>query len=98
MQLTQFAVDICEGMKFLEMKNLVHRDLAARNVLLDDELTAKISDFGLAKDSNDCQYAENLLSKFPIKWTAPEALRYSVSVSFLLCLKYLGLYVLFNHF
>ncbi|CAG9536633.1 unnamed protein product [Cercopithifilaria johnstoni] len=77
MQLTQFAVDICEGMKFLEIKNMVHRDLAARNVLLDDKLTAKISDFGLAKDANECQYAESALSKFPIKWTAPEALRYS---------------------
>ncbi|KAL3998627.1 Protein tyrosine kinase family protein [Acanthocheilonema viteae] len=76
-QLTQFAVDICEGMKFLEMKNVVHRDLAARNVLLDDELTAKISDFGLAKDANECQYTESALSKFPIKWTAPEALRCS---------------------
>uniref|UniRef100_A0A1I7VY05 Tyrosine-protein kinase n=1 Tax=Loa loa TaxID=7209 RepID=A0A1I7VY05_LOALO len=77
MQLTQFAVDICEGMKFLEMKNVVHRDLAARNVLLDDELTAKISDFGLAKHANECHYTESALSKFPIKWTAPEALRYS---------------------
>lgn len=77
MQLTQFAIDICEGMKFLEIKNVVHRDLAARNVLLDDELMAKISDFGLAKDANECQYAESALSKFPIKWTAPEALRYS---------------------
>ncbi|VDK89262.1 unnamed protein product [Litomosoides sigmodontis] len=76
-QLTQFAVDICEGMKFLEMKNMVHRDLAARNVLLDDKLTAKISDFGLAKDASECHYAESALSKFPIKWTAPEALRYS---------------------
>ncbi|OZC12412.1 SH2 domain protein [Onchocerca flexuosa] len=76
-QLIQFATDICEGMKFLEMKNVVHRDLAARNVLLDGELTAKISDFGLAKDANECQYAESALSKFPIKWTAPEALRYS---------------------
>ncbi|VDM95361.1 unnamed protein product [Thelazia callipaeda] len=81
LQLTQFALDICEGMKFLEMKSVVHRDLAARNVLLDDGLTAKISDFGLAKYQNDCEYAENVLSKFPIKWTAPEALRYSVTFS-----------------
>lgn len=78
-QLTEFAVDICEGMKYLEMRNVVHRDLAARNVLLDDELTAKISDFGLAADTSDCQLVENTVSKFPIKWTAPEALRYSVS-------------------
>lgn len=76
-QLIQFAIDICEGMRYLEARNIVHRDLAARNVLLDDELTAKISDFGLAKDANDCHLAESTTGKFPIKWTAPEALRYS---------------------
>uniref|UniRef100_A0A915AKQ9 Tyrosine-protein kinase n=1 Tax=Parascaris univalens TaxID=6257 RepID=A0A915AKQ9_PARUN len=76
-QLTQFAIDICEGMRYLEARNVVHRDLAARNVLLDDVLTAKISDFGLAKDANDCHLVESSAGKFPIKWTAPEALRYS---------------------
>ena len=34
--------DTCDGMAFLETKNLVHRDLAARNVLIDDDTTAKV--------------------------------------------------------
>lgn len=77
LQLTQFAVDICEGMCYLERENVVHRDLAARNILLDSMLKAKISDFGLAKKASDCNHAESTVGKFPIKWTAPEALRYS---------------------
>ncbi|CAB3407911.1 unnamed protein product [Caenorhabditis bovis] len=75
-QLMKFAIDICEGMCYLESKQIVHRDLAARNVLLDDDLVAKISDFGLAKKANSVSH-DSSTGKFPIKWTAPEALRHS---------------------
>ncbi|KAJ8304367.1 hypothetical protein KUTeg_017950 [Tegillarca granosa] len=68
-----FSIDTCSGMQYLESKALVHRDLAARNILVNEENTAKVSDFGLAK------YGDHSLEsgKFPIKWTAPEALRES---------------------
>ncbi|CAG5127528.1 unnamed protein product [Candidula unifasciata] len=68
-----FATDTCAAMEYLESKGLVHRDLAARNVLVHDDGTAKVSDFGLAK------FGDLSLSsqKFPIKWTAPESLRHN---------------------
>ncbi|XP_052283250.1 tyrosine-protein kinase CSK-like isoform X2 [Dreissena polymorpha] len=68
-----FATDTCNGMSYLETRKLVHRDLAARNVLVNEEGTAKVSDFGLANriDYNPAQVG----GKFPIKWTAPESLR-----------------------
>ncbi|XP_076354615.1 tyrosine-protein kinase CSK-like isoform X4 [Tachypleus tridentatus] len=65
--------DTCAGMEYLESKHVVHRDLAARNVLISEEGVAKVSDFGLAREETF-----NLEGgKFPIKWTAPEALKYS---------------------
>ena len=67
--------DTCKGMAYLESKKVVHRDLAARNVLISENTTAKVADFGLAKD-------EAVLGdggKIPIKWTAPEALKLGVS-------------------
>lgn len=71
-----FAADACSGMACLESKHVVHRDLAARNVLISEDNVAKVCDFGLAREeqfSLDCLGA----NKVPIKWTAPEALRYN---------------------
>ncbi|CAG2163597.1 unnamed protein product [Oppiella nova] len=68
-----FATDTCAGMSYLESKHVVHRDLAARNVLISEDCIAKVCDFGLARDETF-----NLEGgKFPIKWTAPEALRHN---------------------
>ncbi|KAK8403578.1 hypothetical protein O3P69_000556 [Scylla paramamosain] len=68
-----FACDTCNGMAYLESQKVVHRDLAARNVLISEEGVAKVCDFGLAHEMK----VKLDGGKFPIKWTAPEALRHS---------------------
>ncbi|KAF7272927.1 hypothetical protein GWI33_014318 [Rhynchophorus ferrugineus] len=67
------AFQIASGMAYLEEYNFIHRDLAARNVLLGENNIAKICDFGLARIITDSEYCAKG-GKFPIKWTAPEAI------------------------
>jgi serine/threonine protein kinase len=48
----RICVGIARGLAFLHEEStlkMVHRDIKTTNVLLDSDLNAKISDFGLAK-------------------------------------------------
>ncbi|KAG9155505.1 hypothetical protein Leryth_009940 [Lithospermum erythrorhizon] len=48
----RIAIGIASGLEYLHMNHtprIIHRDLKPANVLLDDDMEARISDFGLAK-------------------------------------------------
>ncbi|KAH8413445.1 hypothetical protein KR009_011339, partial [Drosophila setifemur] len=74
-ELHNFALQIANGMRFLEGQEITHRDLAARNVLIDNNKTLKISDFGLSRHG---VYTNTRTRKLPLRWLSIEAIRDNV--------------------
>ncbi|PAA87856.1 hypothetical protein BOX15_Mlig022589g1 [Macrostomum lignano] len=64
---------IADGMAYLEEKKFIHRDLRAANILVGHENVVKVSDFGLSRFMEEDAYDAGENTKFPIRWTAPEA-------------------------
>ncbi|KAG1683039.1 Activated CDC42 kinase 1 [Nymphon striatum] len=77
LRLWDYALQITDGMSYLESKRFIHRDLAARNVLLATSKKIKIGDFGLMRalpSQEDC-YVMTEQKKVPFPWCAPESLK-----------------------
>ncbi|XP_062406696.1 tyrosine-protein kinase Blk [Sardina pilchardus] len=74
-KLIDMSAQIAEGMAYIERKNYIHRDLRAANILVSETLLCKIADFGLARII-ETEYTAKEGAKFPIKWTAPEAINF----------------------
>ncbi len=67
------AIDVAVGLDFLHKNGIVHRDIKSLNVLLSDDWSAKLSDYGLARlkqYSADCIGDKKEICNLP--WKAPE--------------------------
>ena len=76
----KLASDVSSGFAYLQSIRFIHRDLAARNVLLSGNFTAKISDFGMARQLFATEYYKQGTSAtassswvLPLRWMAPES-------------------------
>ena len=45
----RIGAQICEGLDYAHQKGIVHRDIKPANIMIADDGTVKITDFGVAK-------------------------------------------------
>ncbi|XP_055302602.1 platelet-derived growth factor receptor alpha-like [Sitodiplosis mosellana] len=74
--LHNWSTQVAKGLKFLTSNNppIIHRDLAARNILLCEDKTVKIGDFGLSRRLNGSHYYnKESWAPDPVPWMAVES-------------------------
>jgi len=72
-QKIQCALDVSEGLVYIHSMDpkIIHRDLKSANVLLNTEMCAKITDFGVSRETNDSTMTSGVGT---YRWMAPEVL------------------------
>jgi len=55
-EMLPWVVQLCEALDYAHEQGILHRDIKPANFLLDDDGTAKLADFGIARTLHDLQY------------------------------------------
>ncbi|XP_030641762.1 mitogen-activated protein kinase kinase kinase 13 [Chanos chanos] len=71
--LVDWATGIASGMNYLHLHKIIHRDLKSPNVLITQNDTVKISDFGTSKELSDKSTKMSFAGT--VAWMAPEVIR-----------------------
>ncbi|XP_045071306.1 mitogen-activated protein kinase kinase kinase 13 [Coregonus clupeaformis] len=71
--LVDWASGIASGMNYLHLHKIIHRDLKSPNVLVTQQDTVKISDFGTSKELSDKSTQMSFAGT--VAWMAPEVIR-----------------------
>ncbi|XP_055933325.1 tyrosine-protein kinase transmembrane receptor Ror2-like isoform X1 [Argiope bruennichi] len=78
LDLTNIAKQVAAGMVYLSERKFVHRDLATRNCLVAEDMTVKISDFGLSQKIYAANYYKGKEDDaIPIRWMPLESILYN---------------------
>lgn len=72
-QMVSMALDIVNGMIYIEDKKFILRNLKANSIMLGENSVCKICNFDLAEAIDNSKTTYPLIM-FPIRWTAPEAI------------------------
>ena len=76
-QLVQFSAQCASGMLYLEQRGIIHGNLMARQVLVGEDMSCKITGINGGGIENEDPYDGSITHFLPIKWRAPETVRYN---------------------
>lgn len=68
------ALDIAQGMAYLQSQGIIHRDLKSDNVIIASDGTVKIVDFGVSRFGNET--TEMTAETGTYRWMAPEMIEH----------------------
>ncbi|KAE9547046.1 hypothetical protein FO519_009742 [Halicephalobus sp. NKZ332] len=71
--LIRFCVQISDAMIYLHSKNIIHCDLKANNILVKDEFTVEVADFGLAGIMGDTNKIGGTRTHTPLEYLTKKA-------------------------
>jgi len=66
----KFALEIAHAMNYLHSEGILHRDLKSENILLGEDLSVKVADFGISCLESQCGSGKGFTSTY--RWMAPE--------------------------
>ena len=74
--LLRMTRDAAAGVQHLHLEHVIHRDIALRNVLVGDQFSVFVTDFGMSRlrDTN-AAYGQTKSSLGPVKNMAPESVK-----------------------
>lgn len=70
----KYTAQLVRGLRYLHEKAIIHRDIKGANVLVSDDGTVKLADFGAAKRVLDPEQLQHTLAGTPY-WMAPEVVK-----------------------
>ncbi|KAL9375319.1 hypothetical protein Peur_032198 [Populus x canadensis] len=69
----KLALDIAHGMQYLHSQGILHRDLKSENLLLGEDMSVKVADFGISCLESQCGSSKGFTGTY--RWMAPEMIK-----------------------